>query len=68
MVKSHLVYCFDEKDRLNFIFIKAQSFKKAITIAYRMGYTLCTDYQHAQKHLKLIERRKLKEVNNDELE
>lgn len=62
MNKIFIVYCFDGRDKLYFEHINASSFAYARNKAYKMGYALCTDYQHAQKHLKLIERRKLKEV------
>ena len=60
MCKNYLVYCFDEKDRLHYSFIKASSFKYAINKAYRMGYKLCTDYNGCKEHLSVINRREKK--------
>lgn len=53
MIKRFIVYCFDTNNKLHFEFINASSFKYAKNKAYKKGYILATDYEHA---LKIIRR------------
>lgn len=54
MTKVFIVYCFDIKNKLHFEFIKASSFIYAKNKAYKKGYILVTDYEHALKRVRRL--------------